>query len=555
MKKNEQELFNQKYLSTLQLKMKLADTTFMWGVFGRGSGKTTEMLAARIDRVQNAMPGALLVLGASTYISIFENILPGIMQFFDAYYTRGIYFEIGKKPPRHFAKCSTSIEVWKHTISFCNGCVIQFVSCDRPESMLGKSAAHLFVDEMIKIPEEKFVERIMPALRSDRSKFGHSEYFMGVTGFSSAPNCDTDEDWFMKYEQNMNKQLLECIQEIAYEIDLRRFELEIAKQTLDYEKIKKLEIFIQRWSKRLTEYRRGQTMFIRASSFSNLKILGIDYIQNQIKSIKDENKLYTSIFSIKKDKVKEMFFGKFGKKHIFSDSYNYDLIDSATAGSELDKSSKHLKHCDRRSPLFAGFDPGPFMSIVFGQKKLSSQVRELRIIKNFFVIHPDQHAELAREISEFFKFHQNKTIYLHYDRAANQENPRYRTFYTSDVGVTSETDARLFQAEMKKHGWNVILQSLGQSTILYSTHYALLNILFSKNDGRRDDILLCQNECEELISSINKSPLKRHEGRIILDKSSERLPYEDQAFNSTQIATAFLYLLYGEYKRLLPRDY
>ena len=82
-----------------------------------------------------------------------------------------------------------------------------------------------------------------------------------------------------------------------------------------------------------------------------------------------------------------------------------------------------------------------------------------------------------------------------------------------------------------------------------------MNILFSKPDGRRENILIDRNECDALISSINHSPIKRTDGRVQLDKSSEKeLEYKDQAYYSTQIATAFLYLLWGEYKHLLPED-
>lgn len=76
--------------------MKLADPTFLFAEVGRGSGKTTHMMASRVDRVQNDMPGAVLVLGASTFKSIFDNILPGLMEYFMENYERGIYFEGGK---------------------------------------------------------------------------------------------------------------------------------------------------------------------------------------------------------------------------------------------------------------------------------------------------------------------------------------------------------------------------------------------------------------------------------------------------------------------------
>ena len=40
----------------------------------------------------------------------------------------------------------------------------------------------------------------------------------------------------------------------------------------------------------------------------------------------------------------------------------------------------------------------------------------------------------------------------------------------------------------------------------------------------------------------------------MLDKSSESLPFEEQAYNSTQLVSALMYLLWGEYNRLLPES-
>lgn len=546
------EVFQKAYLTVVQILVKLADPTFLWAELGRGSGKTTHILGPRIDRVQNDMPGAVLVLAAATYKSILDNILPGLMEYFYEHYERGIYFDIGKEPPKHFAPCVTHIENWKHTISFVSGCVIQFVSADRPESMLGKNAAHLFADELIKISEDRFTERIIPALRADRSKFGHSPYFMGITGISSTPNFETDEDWWTKYESNMDAELIQCIQEMAYEIDLREGDLVKAKTEFDPDAIKKLEAFISRWTVRLSELRRGQTYYVRASSFSNIKILGIDYIENQIKSIKDEDKLNTSIFAVRKHKVKDMFFGKFCKQHLFEDGYEYKYIDNLTADAKTEDTSQNLKYCDPRQPLYAGYDPGPFSSIVFAQR--DRRTRKFRAIKDMWVIHPDQHQELAEKIDTFFKHHQRKQLFLHYDRAANQRDPKYRDFYPL-TGDMSDTDAMLLKTALSKKGWNVTLMSLNAPVIYYAQHYRLLNKIFGKNDGSWDDILIDKYECEALISSINHSPIKRTTGKIELDKSSEKeLEYKDQALYSTQIATAFMYLLWGEFNKVLPES-
>lgn len=551
--KIDEERYKLDYLSVTQIIAKLADPMNLWAEAGRGSGKTTKIQGPRMDRVQNSMPGSLLVLSAATYKSIFDNILPGIMDYLYYNYERGIYFEIGKRPPGHF-KCPNYIADWKHTISFCTGTVVQFASCDRPESFLGKNAAHLFIDEMLKIPEHKFVDHVIPALRADRSKFGNSPYFMGITGTSSTPNFETDEDWWLKYEQNMDKQIIQYIIEIALELDKRYYLLEEAKAASIHSEVKKLEKFIERWSKRLDEARRGQTQYLRASSLSNIKILGVDYIENQVRSIKDEGKLNSSIFAVRKYKVGERFFGRFGKEHIFDDSYNYNIIDTISADMTPENTSRSLKYCNPNQALIAGFDPGPFMSLTIAQNRIYMGAKEFRVLKDFHVIHPKQHDELAAEIDEFFKYHKRKEIFLHYDRAGNQKDPHYRKFYPLG-GSDKDADALLLKKALEAKKWRVHLLSIGQGVIRHGTHYMLLNIVFGKHGKNMPHILVDRNECEALISSINHSPLKRHEGEIMLDKSSEKtLGYEQQAFYSPQIATSFMYMLYGEFKKVLPQN-
>jgi hypothetical protein len=48
-------------------------------------------------------------------------------------------------------------------------------------------------------------------------------------------------------------------------------------------------------------------------------------------------------------------------------------------------------------------------------------------------------------------------------------------------------------------------------------------------------------------------PVKKTEGRIMLNKSVERkLEYHDQILYSPQIASALMYMLWGIYKKYLP---
>lgn len=164
------------------------------------------------------------------------------------------------------------------------------------------------------------------------------------------------------------------------------------------------------------------------------------------------------------------------------------------------------------------------------------------------MITPDEHFEMAKKINDFFQHHQRKVIYLHYDRAGNQRKPRYKT------NPKGQTDATILKSELETLGWTVHLMSQEQKTIFHWQHYLLLSRLMSERESRTPRIRICQNECEELISSIYMSPLKKTEdGSYELDKSSERkLDYKDQAWYSTQLPSALMYLIYGKYEKWLP---
>ena len=230
--------------------------------------------------------------------------------------------------------------------------------------------------------------------------------------------------------------------------------------------------------------------------------------------------------------------------------YDYRYFDSLSAEEKNNESCRLLQYYDKKLPLYAGYDAGPFQSIVFAQR--NKRDKEFRVLKNMWVFHPDQQDVLAKKIDDFFTGGR-KEIILHYDRAANQKDSEWKKFYPNyrEMGV-NDTDAILLKKELTALGWNVILMSKDQKTIFYQQHYRLLNLLFGKYNGKRDKILIDRNECEALVSSINHSPIKRSEGRTFFDKSSERLPFEEQAYNSTQLASAFMYLLWGEYNKLLP---
>lgn len=546
--------FEQKYNSVMQIKFLLADTTYVIGELGRGSGKSTQIVGSRLIRIANAMPGSKPVIAANSYVALLSNILPAVMKYLNENYIRGIHYEIGKQPPKHFKKPLQQVFEWKHTISTVWGTVFELASIDRIESTLGKNAAHVIIDEALRADEQKTIERIWPILRGDRSLHGHSHYFGGYTIFSSTPNIFSDQDWWQEYREDMNEDLISKIINVAFEIN--NAQLKLMKTKSAPTKLK-LTRFIKKWSKTLNELRKGATFYGHASAFANVKILGLDYIKRQYETTKDFEKFKTSILSIRPSAVENLFFGKFGKHNVFTDSYSYSktphggyLIDTIPI-DQFTKKSVDLKHCDHKRALIGGWDPGAFMSLVVAQRK--KEVNEFKIIKDFYVFHPRQHKELAEDFANFFSDHTNKLLVLHYDRAGNKVfSARYKKRNHTHVNV-NESDVQTFKRELENLGWRVQLKSIAQATIFHWQHYQLCRILFEEADKRQTKIRICENECENLISSIRFTPLRKTESTIEMDKTAEKnLSYEDQILYSPQIATAMMYMLFGEFKHLLP---
>lgn len=549
--------FDRKYQSVIQTRAMLADPQNLIGELGRGSGKTTHIMGPRFVRVCYSMPQSIVAIAGPSYAFVVDTIVPGLLDHLNQNYTRGIHFEYGKTPPKHFKRPYVEVVDWKHTISFAWGTVAKFMGIDRVNtSGVGQNITHIFVDEMLRISEANFTERLLPTMRGNRQIFGNSPYFGGITGFSSTPNFENDHDWWLAMEANMDKELMEELIYVAFRVSTKLAEVEQWKAERQIVKVDaelarldaKIDAglrFAAKWDARLNTKRKGATLYLKGSSFTNLVVLGLDYMRNQFKhSRHNVDKFKLSILGIRPKKVKDLFFSQFSARNIFEDSYNYNTIDMYSIDGSYRKTSRDLKYCDPNRPILMGLDPGNFMSAVFAQEHGD----ELRIIKNMHCIIPEEHREMAQKINTFFEPHHRKTIYLHYDRAGNQRKEKYRN------NPKGDTDAKILKTELEAVGWTVHLMSQDQRTIFHWQHYLLFSILFGERNPKAKKLRLCQFECEELISCIWMSPRKKgDDNNIELDKSSEKkLDYEDQIWYSTQIPSAMMYLVFGLYEKFLP---
>lgn len=551
--------FEECYQNAMQIRANVVDSNVLIVEAGRATGKTEGVMGPRIIRVANDMPGELSFLVHKTYVALMTNVWPNIQAYFSkpvgdgrrSMLEYGIDYIVGEtKIPSHFRKPRYPIAYPKHSILFRDGHHLQMVSSDQPESVAGRSGVHAFVEEMKHNKGEKLKIRLFPSLRGSSASIRMSHYYQGITGVSDTARLDLGEDnWYEEYENNVNQQLIDEIASASlylhaalYKIYRNNIRMREEKNPVIIEALRleteKAKRVVAAWKPRLADMRRNASYYIRASSFANKDILGPKFFRTQLESL-DLDEFLTSICAIRKKEVVNKFFANYRKdKHQFSDGYRYESILKLDLREHFVLTSRYLKYYDKRERIFLGYDPGHFSSIVAAQER--DYGHELRVLKEFTCYYPAEQPELAKQIFDYFGTDAiNKHIVLYHDRAANKRREDLEK-------ITS--DARILKRELESYGFTVELMNEGQSTIYHWQQFKLLLLLFGERSNALPVCRIDENECPNLCSAIPLSPLKKTDGRIELDKSSEvKVALKHQAGLTTQLPSALIYLLFGLY--------
>ena len=560
--------FEGHYMNKAQIRATIVDPNVLIAEWARASGKTEGVFGPRILRVGDSMPGEVAFLVHKTYAALLTNVWPNLQ----GYYSQPIHdgrrtmleerkdYIVGAgKIPNHFKRPRRPIAYPKHSILFQNGFHLQLVSSDQPESAAGQSGVHAFIEEMKHQKGEKLKTRLFPALRGSPASTRISPYYQGITGVSDTARVDLGEDnWFEEYEKQSNEEL---INEIAH-VFLRKINQSMynlhkyeemgrnEKNPLIVEalrlKIEKEKADLALWSPRLNDMRRNATYYIRASSFINKEILGPKFFKTQMDSMTTDEFL-TAICAIRQKMVVNRFFVNYiPSKHQFSDSYRYESILKMDLKDQFRLTSVYLKHYDPHEELIIGYDPGNFSSVVVAQENRNRT--KCRVIKEFTDYVPHDQSDIARAFNDFFSEHaSNRSIRLYYDRAGNKRREEFDQILT---------DAKIMQRELESYGFNVELMNEGQKTIFHWQQFKLLAFGFGTPSNAIPEVSIDENECPNLCSAIMLSPRKNTDGKIELDKTSERkVPLHLQAGLTTQLPAALIYMLYGLYSEAMPSEY
>ena len=556
------------YMNSVQMLASIIDPNMLYAEWGRATGKTEGVMGPRLIRVANDMPGELSFLVHKTYVALMTNVWPNIQAYFSrpvivngrqrAMLEYGVDYVVGEtRLPSHFRLPRYPVSYAKHSVIFRNGAHLQLVSSDQPESVAGRNAVHAFIEEMKHNSGEKLKSRLFPSLRGGSAGIRKSAYYEGVTGVSDTARVDLGEDdWFEDYEQNMNHELIEEIASVSLAVNkslYRQFvlnrELRETKDPVFMEKLRleqqQLAVFLARWKPRLADMRRNAVYYIRASSFRNKDILGPKFFKTQLDTL-NMDEFLTAICGVRHKEVTNKFFAAYDKaRHQFKDSYVYDAILSHDLKDKFLLTARYLRHYDRREPLYVGYDPGAFSSMIVGQKKDFG--RQLDIIKEFWAYYPEEQESLAQQFYQFFGADAvNKVVHLYPDRAGNKRREELEQI---------TTDSRALKAALEGYGFSVILHNEGAATIYHWQQFKLCMMLFGEQRNFLPRVRIDENECKNLCSAILISPLVKKGNSIELDKSSEKKePLKRQAGLTTQLPSAMIYLLYGLYGDIAKSD-
>lgn len=555
------------YMNMMQIRATTVDSNNLIAEISRGGGKTEGIMGPRVIRVADSMPGEIGFLIHKTYAALFTNVWPNLQGYFSRSIAdgRSTMLEEGKdyivgagKIPSHFKRPRRPIAYPKHSILFRDGFNLQLVSSDQPESAAGQSAVHAFVEEMKHQKGEKLKTRIFPALRGSPAHIRMSPYYQGITGVSDTARVDLGEDnWFEEYEKLNNQLLIDEIVTVSLHVNKALYNIYKAEELTRHEKnpiaLEALRLEIERqkrtialWKPRLADMRRNATYYIRASSFVNKDILGPKFFKTQ-KEAMDMDEFLTAICAVRHKAVVNRFFVNYiPSKHQYSDGYRYESILKMDLKEHFRLTSVYLRYYDPQEELLLGYDPGNFMSLVVGQENRDRS--KMRILKEFFDWAPHDQTDVARAFNDFFGVNaSNRRIRLYYDRAGNKRKEEFDQILS---------DAKIMQRELESYGFSVQLMNEGQKTIFHWQQYKLLAFVFSDKSNAIPRVTIDENECPNLCSAIMLSPRKYTDGKIELDKTSERkVPLHLQAGLTTQLPSALIYLLYGLYSDAMPAEY
>lgn len=527
------------YTNWLTMLIDLLQPKDLYLIAGRGTAKTTEIMAKRSQHIIYDMPRSQQVFTSDTYTNALTNIVPTLLEGWNrAGWKEGIHYVTDVRPPKHFRLPYKPTVSFKHTISIFNGCILKLGSLDQPTSLAGDSFQHQYGDEA-RVQKIAKLNKITPAIRGEYAQFGHSVFYRGRTFTTDMPNIlNGDDDWIMEQEKNMHLDQVKLALQVSVILNEIKCELYNAQIDGNKEKVRNLKKNLVRWTERWVRARRDLTFFYVVSSFANVDVLTSDFFRDSLKALGIEE-FKSAILSLKVNITKgEKFYGNLGEHHFYDDGVNNKYYDKYAITDKIQESSLALKYIDHERELEGGVDFGDMCSLITGQQRGNY----LYCLKEFYTLAPENEVQLAKKFRDFYKHHKVKRLVLYYDRSGNQNSKTKRDW------ASNLKDAIEFENGIST-GWVVELKSVGQRTIYQEQEFNFAKGMMQEGIPNLPKLKIDKFQCKCLKSSLELTKIlvktdQKGSRTIHKDKSSEKLAMHLRPMYSTNFSDAFKYFIY-----------
>ena len=479
-------------------------------VAGRGTGKGMVQAAVLLNALQQ-MPRCTVGIVTPSAVRALTNTLPSMTVHWERWgYKRDVHWCIGHRPPRALGWDRPLYEPysWDNMIGFYNGAVCQIVSQDRKGTSNSKSFDFLAIDEGKFVKFEQLKDETFLANRGQQVEFGHCPLHHGMLVTSDMPTTKAGS-WFMNYEGEMDRELIEVIVGLKRERELIVARLR-AGDAPGY-----LEGRLRMVERQLAGLRKHALYYGVYSSLTNLEVLGEGYIR-QMKRDLPPLVFLTSVLCLPVRQLRDGFYSSMKERHLYTaadfnylDNLEYDFGRAKVGARSMEVDADLMGD----APLCIAFDFNRNINwLVVGQ---ADEARgRMNTVKAFWVKYERKLVELCRDFSQYYRLRKNREVVFYYDSTA----------LGSNYAVNDRDFRRVIEETLRADGWVVKSVYVG-NPMNHGEKHLLINQGF-QGQGRLTPYLN-QDNCEDLLVSLQTAGVyngkKDKRGEKLAETEEDRL--------------------------------
>lgn len=487
-----------------------------WAVWARGTGKTKGLIAPKSALYLNMMPRCVGVFVGATFQQLLTRTLPPVIAGWEKLgYKNGVHYVIGVKPSQRFR------DMWRwqgpyhlplnyeYFISWWNGAGIQLISQDRAGSSNGVSIDFIMGDEAKLLNEQRLKEELFPANRGIYRDLVDNPHHHGKTFTTDMP-VGTAGRWILNKQNEMDPLKLQAI--ITMQMKIYELQEQIVPK-MGKRAVQKIMDRIAAIERIANVFRKHFVYYHEASVIDNIHALGIDYIKEESRSL-SKFEFRTALMNKRPYKVEDGFYPALDEEKHGYFSYDYHNIDQVRFNFEQ---LNQLNNCSKDGdviqgqPLHIAMDYNRrIWPIVTAQPvQLEGGITELRTLSGIHVLYPLTLNDALEKWHNYYKVHNNKTVYFWHDHTALNE---------TRATVRDEIVEGLI-----KRGWNVIEMYFGK-TYDQERRYILNDDLLRENGKVNWVARFNRDNCKYLLLSMYQTQAEEKNKGFGKMKRSERDP-------------------------------